>query len=147
MTYHELIFRRDTLNDVVQELYPLFAQTSVFALSGPLGAGKTTLIQALLRNAGVEDPIQSPTFTTLCSYSNARGETFYHFDLYRMKNPHEFIVGGFDEYFYEPNSWCFIEWPEVISSILPPTTCHIIIDYHGEETRRLRYGFLNALTN
>jgi len=142
MKTHQLIFQKNTLDSIVQDLYPLLAKTSVFTLSGPLGAGKTTLIQALLRNAGIDEPIQSPTFSTLNSYSNARGEYFHHFDLYRMKNPHEFIMGGFDEYFYEPNTWCFIEWPEVIASILPPTTCQIIIDYHGNESRRLRYGLL-----
>lgn len=144
MKTHEIIFQKNSIHSVAQDLYPLLAKTSVFAFSGSLGAGKTTVIQAILQNAGIYEPIQSPTFSTLNSYTNVRGECFHHFDLYRMKNPHEFIMGGFDEYFYEPNNWCFIEWPEVIASLLPPTTCHMVIDYHGNESRRLRYDLLNG---
>jgi len=136
MKTHQLIFQKNTLDSIVQDLYPLLAKTSVFTLSGPLGAGKTTLIQALLRNAGIDEPIQSPTFSTLNSYSNARGEYFHHFDLYRMKNPHEFIMGGFDEYFYEPAD---IELQKKIATLKAQTASSITTARNPEKIEENKF--------
>src|SRR5439155_12466456 len=91
---------------------------AVFTFSGTLGSGKTTLVQSLLESCGVMEHVTSPTFTYVNCYKNNRGETFYHFDVYRIKNCQDFIQAGFDEYLYQPNSWAFIEWPESILSLL-----------------------------
>ncbi|MFA6066210.1 MAG: tRNA (adenosine(37)-N6)-threonylcarbamoyltransferase complex ATPase subunit type 1 TsaE [Candidatus Babeliaceae bacterium] len=139
MKTHELIYTLDTIDDIARDLCELLDEYPVFTFTGNLGAGKTTLIQAIFNRCGIHEEIQSPTFTYLSTYANANGQTFYHFDLYRLKNTHDFTTMGFDEYLYNPLSWCFIEWPEIIMPLLTKKVCHITIDYHGYDRRRLRY--------
>jgi tRNA threonylcarbamoyladenosine biosynthesis protein TsaE len=137
---HTLIYELDTLESVAQELFLLLPECAVMTFSGSLGAGKTTLIRALLKQAGIEEEyIQSPTFTYLVPYTNTQGQTFYHFDLYRLKNTPDFIEAGFHEYLYELNSWCLIEWPDIVLPLIKERACFIDIDYYGENRRRLRY--------
>lgn len=139
MKTHEFIYTLDTIDSVAQELFWVLPDCSIMTFSGTLGAGKTTLIQALLKQCGIYGDIQSPTFTYLNEYTNAKTQTFYHFDLYRLKNKHDFLTAGFEEYLYIPNSWALIEWPEIIMPLLKKRVCHCVIDYHGQDRRRLRY--------
>lgn len=143
MKTHELIYALDTIDSVAEEIYFLLPECAVFTFSGTLGAGKTTLIQALLRKCAIQEIITSPTFTYLSPYTNAEGQTFYHFDLYRMKNLHDFVSAGFNEYLYELNSWSLIEWPEIIMPLLKERVCTIDIDYYGQDRRRLRYAVID----
>lgn len=101
---------------------------AVLALSGDLGAGKTTFVQGLALGLQIEEPIQSPTFVLLNAYPK-----LYHFDLYRLKSPADFTALGFAEYF-EADGICAIEWPEKIAPLLPPHTIRIRFDY--DETGR-----------
>jgi len=82
----------------------------VLGLSGDLGAGKTSLVRALLREMGVKGAIKSPTFALLEPYIVSR-LNFHHFDFYRFTNPDEFWSAGFRELF-GPGSIAAIEWPE-----------------------------------
>lgn len=100
---------------------------AILALSGDLGAGKTTFVQGLARGLNIHDPIQSPTFTLLNVYPG-----LYHFDLYRLKSASDFLGLGFDEYF-EKNGICAIEWPERIPSLLPSKTISVAFGYSGEQ--------------
>ena len=88
MKTHKLIYNTDTINNVAKELLELLPTTSIFTFSGPLGAGKTTLISTMLNQAKINCNILSPTFTYLNIYNNAKNQKFYHFDLYRI-NPLE----------------------------------------------------------
>lgn len=106
---------------------------SVLALSGDLGAGKTTFVQGLAQSLGIFDPIQSPTFVYMNAYDGIL--PLYHFDLYRMKGEMDFLGLGFDEYFMS-NSVCVIEWPERIKTLLPKHTMHISFA-HVEKCRRV----------
>lgn len=124
------------LPDIVAYLYKQLDACAVFTFTGPLGAGKTTLIQALLRKCGVTDTITSPTFTYVNIYKNKRDQTFYHFDLYRINTIDQFYDSGFDEYLYAPCSWSFIEWPEVIMPLLTHNVCIITIDYHHDDSNK-----------
>ena len=139
MKTHELVYMLDTIDSVADELVTLLALCSVMTLSGSLGAGKTTLTQAILRRCDIDVDVQSPTFNYFNEYANASGETFYHFDLYRMANKEDFLEAGFQEYLYQPKSWALIEWPEIIMPLLRHRACHIIIDHHGLDRRKLRY--------
>lgn len=109
---------------------------TIVTFSGPLGAGKTTLIKELLAQWGVRDTVTSPTFTYLNRYTNAQGQIFYHFDLYRIASMREFQEAGFEEYLYEPGSYTLIEWPEHIMPLLK-RACHVKIDYHDDPHKRL----------
>ena len=115
----------------------------VIALSGELGAGKTTLVREILRSIGVTVAIKSPTFTYVepyCVYPNNPNNSnnnqlgvkksnaqepdiqdviaIYHFDLYRFNDVEDWFNLGFDEYFIEP-SICFVEWYEKAHGLLP----------------------------
>ena len=125
----------DELDVVVDSLLSLLKICSVFTFSGSLGAGKTTLVRALLKKLGVEGVITSPTFTYLNRYKNRQGQTFYHFDCYRLENTDDFTSAGFDEYLYEDNSWSFIEWPEVVMPLLKKKVCHVSIEHAGPDKR------------
>jgi len=125
----------DELSVVVEYLRSLMRVCSVFALTGSLGAGKTTVVRALLRECGVTEDITSPTFTYVNRYKNEPGETFYHFDCYRLGSLDDFVLAGFDEYLYEPDSWSFIEWPEVVLPLLKEKVCYVTIEHVGPESR------------
>lgn len=133
----ELVYAFEDLDLVVKELKARMATSQIFALTGPLGAGKTTVIQNILRDYGVTTPITSPTFTYVNEYTNNKGEKFFHFDLYRIKDVHEFQEQGFDEYLYQSNSWAFIEWPEVITPLLTHNVCYVSFDYHENADKRV----------
>jgi tRNA threonylcarbamoyl adenosine modification protein YjeE len=100
---------------------------TVFALYGTLGAGKTTLAKGIISSlTGVyEDEILSPTFQYLALYEQA-GRSVAHFDLYRLSSQRSFVEAGFCEFF--TSSFCIIEWPGVIESLLPCDTVKIQIE-------------------
>lgn len=133
----ELVYAYEDLDLVVKELERCMAMCQVFAITGPLGAGKTTVIKQLLQDCGVVSNITSPTFGYVNEHSNSQGEKFYHFDLYRIKDVQEFQEQGFDEYLYQPNSWAFIEWPEVIKPLLTHNVCYVFFDYYEESNKRV----------
>jgi len=110
-----------------RQLRPSF----VVALSGDLGAGKTTLIKGITAGyTGIPiDSVSSPTFTYLHEYTGSK--PLYHFDLYRLKGPEEFLAKGFDEHLYS-NTLCLIEWSEKIASLLPEETIQISLKHDGE---------------
>lgn len=136
----------DQIPDVVNQLGKLLDRCRVMTFTGPLGAGKTTLVQSLLRAQGITDPIMSPTFTYVNQYKDQSGRTFYHFDLYRIDSVENFLAQGFEEYLYAPRSWALIEWPEVIAPLLTHDVCHITIEYHplDAEKRLLTIECLNG---
>lgn len=88
----------------------------IIVLSGELGSGKTKFVQGVLEYFGLADEISSPTFTIVNEYSKDK-INIYHFDVYRLADIDEFYAMGGDEYF--SNGICFIEWGEMIESILP----------------------------
>jgi len=89
---------------------------SVVGLSGPLGAGKTTLSQGLLKGLGVTDQVTSPTYALIQDYQGR--VPVHHMDLYRLSGPEEFeLIGGFDA--MNNLSVCVIEWVERLDGCLP----------------------------
>jgi len=99
---------------------------SVLALSGDLGAGKTTFVQGVALGLQINQPIQSPTFVYFNQYEGSL--PLFHFDLYRMNGPDDFLGLGFEEYF-DAGGVCAIEWSERIQSLLPQRTLHISFSY------------------
>jgi len=89
----------------------------VLTFSGEIGAGKTTIIRALLKTMGVKSAIKSPTFSLVESYQWSKIQ-FHHFDLYRLNHEEELEYLGFRDYFTE-HSICCIEWAERAGRALP----------------------------
>ena len=87
-------------------------------LEGDLGAGKTTLVRALLRGLGYVGPVKSPTYSLVEVYV-VSSLYWYHFDFYRFSEPSEFDDAGLGEYFRE-DSVCLVEWPEKAAGHAPP---------------------------
>lgn len=104
----------------------LLPPNSILTLFGELGAGKTTFVQGLALGLEIHDPVQSPTFNYLNLYEGKRA--LYHFDLYRLKNPSDFLALGFEEYF-EKGGITAIEWSERIIPLLPPHAISITFSY------------------
>jgi len=99
---------------------------TVFAFYGLMGAGKTSFIKAVCEELGVTDVINSPTFAIINEYSIPEGGSIYHFDFYRIKKLEEAFDMGYEEYFYS-GEYCFIEWPEMIESLLPENCLKVSI--------------------
>lgn len=89
----------------------------LLTFSGDLGAGKTTLVRAMLRQLGITSAIKSPTFSLVESYV-CHNMPVHHFDLYRIHHEEELEYLGFRDYF-TPESICCIEWAEHAGKALP----------------------------
>lgn len=118
------------------ELLKEFEGQRVFAFFGEMGAGKTTFIQALCRELDVIEVVNSPTFTIVNEYHTENGSSIYHFDFFRIKKIEEVFDLGYEDYFYSGN-YCFIEWPELITDILPDNAVLIKITVDRGGTRIL----------
>jgi tRNA threonylcarbamoyladenosine biosynthesis protein TsaE len=132
-----LVYSVDELPSVVKKLKNFLKSCAILTLTGPLGVGKTTLIKELLKSLGVKDRITSPTFMYVNRYDNDKGQTLYHFDLYRIKSLQDFMHEGFQEYLYQPDSLVLIEWPELIQSLLTHDVCQLDISYHEDPSKRV----------
>ena len=106
------------IRETARLLLDHFPEERVFAFYGAMGAGKTTLIKAVCRELGSKDNITSPTFALINEYSTEDRAVIYHFDFYRIKKLEEAYDLGYEDYIYSGN-YCFIEWPEMIESLLP----------------------------
>ena len=104
-------------------------------LSGDLGTGKTTLVKEVLNYLGIENFINSPTFTLIEPYEIDDLKIF-HIDLYRVEKISELSAIGLEEYLQEANSINFIEWPENGSGFLKEPDIAISLNHQGETTRK-----------
>lgn len=96
----------------------------IITLAGDLGAGKTTLAQAICRGYGVTEPVTSPTFALVHRYDAARSPV-YHLDLYRIEKPSDLVNLGWDE-IASAHALVIVEWPERAGDRIPPG--HVPID-------------------
>ncbi len=98
----------------------------VFTLTGDLGVGKTVFTQGLAKGLGIEEPVNSPTFTIVQVYDEGR-LPFYHFDVYRIGDVEEMDEVGFEDYVMG-DGVSLIEWANLIEEILPKKRTDILIE-------------------
>lgn len=125
------------LPGIAQQLIAQYADKKIWLFDAQMGTGKTTLIKALCQQLLAIDETSSPTYPIINEYHTQTNTLIYHIDLYRLKNLDEAIHIGIEDYLYQPNSYCFIEWHQVIQPILPPNCLFLTITQLPNGKRQL----------
>ncbi|MEW6398862.1 MAG: tRNA (adenosine(37)-N6)-threonylcarbamoyltransferase complex ATPase subunit type 1 TsaE [Bacillota bacterium] len=107
----------------------------VVALVGPLGAGKTTLVQGMAEGLGFAGRVRSPSFTLVNEYPTPRGN-LYHLDLFRLDSAREAEEAGLDE-FLPGDGMAVVEWAERAAALLPPEHLEISLEMGSQEEERV----------
>lgn len=118
-------------------------QAVVLALSGNLGAGKTTFLQGFAKGLGIKEKILSPTFVVQKRFTlkNKTFKNFYHIDCYRLKNEKDILHLGFAKMLENPENIIAIEWPGKIKKILPKKNISLKFKHIKEGQRELTLKF------
>lgn len=124
------------IHTAARQFIDAMGDSTIFAFYGKMGAGKTTFVKAVCEELGVEDAISSPTFAIVNEYLDGQGESIYHFDFYRIKNPQEVMDIGYEDYIYS-GCLCFMEWPELIEELLPEDAVCVTIAEEEDGTRTI----------
>ena len=137
-----MIIERTDMERVAREFLETLSpgeQATVVALSGDLGAGKTTFTQSFAQALGVTHQIQRPTFNLMKIYTTAHKmfHTLVHIDAYRFDSPEELVRLGWQEILADPRTIICLEWPERVASIIPITAKNITLEHVDEGKRRI----------
>lgn len=116
---------------IARELGEKVVPGTVICLNGDLGVGKTLFSQGFAKGLGIEDSVNSPTFTIVQVYEEGR-IPLYHFDVYRIDDPEEMEEVGFSDMIYGEGV-CLIEWANLISDILPEHYMTVTIEKNLEK--------------
>ena len=114
------------INNIAARFIQAHPADRIFAFYGEMGVGKTTFIKAICEEMKVQDYVTSPTFALINEYKTKDNQSIFHFDFYRILNVSEAYDFGYEDYFYSGN-YCFIEWPELIETILPSIVVKVTI--------------------
>ncbi|HET7790332.1 MAG TPA: tRNA (adenosine(37)-N6)-threonylcarbamoyltransferase complex ATPase subunit type 1 TsaE [Gemmatimonadales bacterium] len=125
----------DALNRFGEELGRGLRAPAVIGLSGELGTGKTTLVQAICRGLGARAPVTSPTYALVHRY-DAAGRPVYHVDCYRLRSPDDARDLGFAEMERE-GAIVLIEWPERAGTLAPALDRHFTLAYDADPAVRV----------
>ena len=136
-TFEFNIASLEQLEEAAYKFMTEMGDYTVFAFYGEMGAGKTTFINELCKQLGVESDItSSPSFAIINEYRSDRtAELIYHFDCYRLEDAAEAQDIGAEDYF-DCGALCFIEWPERIEVLLPDDTVRVEITVNPEDNSR-----------
>lgn len=123
--------------EVISNLKVNEHNATVVAFYGELGAGKTTLVQAIAKELGVEEVVTSPTFVIAKWYKTNHSDfyTLVHVDAYRIEKEEEIKTLGFDRLLKEPKALVIIEWPERLPNILSELNAQTFTLHHEGEIR------------
>lgn len=109
----------DGLHKLASKLVACLPERITIGLVGTLGAGKTTLVQAISSAIGVDRAdVTSPTFTLLQSHHGGN-QTLHHLDAYRVADEDEFLELGVEELFDQEQAWTLIEWADRVEGVMP----------------------------
>lgn len=124
------------MQDLGARLGRLFTGGEVVELIGDVGAGKTTLVRGVARGMGVDETVQSPSFTISRVYDAANGRRLVHYDFYRLSDP-GIMRDELAETMSGDDTVVIIEWADTVGQTLPDDRLTITITSSGENTRRL----------
>jgi tRNA threonylcarbamoyladenosine biosynthesis protein TsaE len=130
----ELTYTLRELPDVAEKVLSESSNKTLL-FYGAMGAGKTTLIKEIAKHLGVDDAVNSPTFSIVNEHI-LNSEKLYHYDFYRLKNLEEALDIGIEEYLYSGH-WNFVEWPEKIEELLPGESTKIELTKNKNGSRTL----------
>jgi tRNA threonylcarbamoyladenosine biosynthesis protein TsaE len=139
----------EKLDQFAADFWKVVKDTRVFAVHGPMGAGKTTTIAALCRYKGVKEALSSPTFSIINEYAfeeGGRERKIYHIDLYRLKDDEEVVQAGVEDCVYSGDI-CFVEWPEKAPYLFDEEALHIVIKPVSETERQVKILTAEAFKN
>ncbi len=132
----ELVYSEDQIDRIAEKILSTISGKTIL-FYGSLGAGKTTLIKAIVSALGGAQQGNSPTFSIVNEYSTKKGELLgYHFDFYRLEDELEALDIGLEDYLSQ-DAWIFMEWPEKIASFLPMDAEVIRIEIIDAKTRKI----------
>jgi tRNA threonylcarbamoyladenosine biosynthesis protein TsaE len=126
----------EKIDEVAREFIEIMGNRKVYAFNGKMGAGKTTFIKAICECMGVQETINSPTFSIVNEYEAKNGDVIYHFDCYRINKIQEALDFGAEEYLNSGNI-CFIEWAENIAPLLPDSITNVNIEEITNGSRKI----------
>jgi len=130
-----LTYELSEIDSIVEQLLSeVTSKTLLFY--GEMGAGKTTLIKALIKALGSADIVSSPTFSLVNEYHTNQGK-IYHFDFYRIEDETEALDMGFEDYL-DSDSWKLIEWPQKIENLLEADMQKVEVFIEDENIRKLK---------
>lgn len=136
-----LIASIDDLQPIVDKVLEQLPTGGIVLLTGEIGAGKTTLVQAICKRLGVQTPVTSPTFSLVNEYHFSRPNhspgVVFHIDLYRIEEPEELHQIGLDEYLYD-GDYCFLEWPEIAADFLPEDVLRVHLEHVSDHERKIQ---------
>ena len=132
----EIIYDITSLSELSSVAFELLrlSDNRIFVFYGEVGAGKTTFIKHLCHHLNVVEPVSSPTFSIINEYMTSGKTKIFHFDLYRLNNIEEAIGLGVETYLNTEN-YCFIEWPDLIESLLPENYSILSIRFVGHKRK------------
>lgn len=133
MVIFETTYSIENIQTVANTLLQHFKH-KIICFDGVMGAGKTTLISALLEAMGSNDKASSPTFSIVNSYATDKGNV-HHFDFYRLKSVDEALDIGVEDYFYS-DAWVFIEWASRIEPLIPNPNAKVLISFDDNLDKR-----------
>ncbi|MCT4589310.1 MAG: tRNA (adenosine(37)-N6)-threonylcarbamoyltransferase complex ATPase subunit type 1 TsaE [Carboxylicivirga sp.] len=126
----------EKIEEVAADFLSIYKNERVLAFYGPMGVGKTTFVKALCEQLRVEDTVNSPSFAIVNEYHTPEEDIVFHFDFYRLKEEEEAYDMGYEDYLYS-GSYCMIEWPEKIASLLPDGRLELTLEELGDGRRKI----------
>ena len=131
----EIIFNENQIKTAVNFILEN-KKYSIIRIDGEIGSGKTTLIKSLCKSLGVIENVSSPTFSLVNEYLINKKDKIFHFDFYRIKNSHEALDIGLEDYL-ESNHLCILEWGQIVSEYLPEKYDFFSLNKINENIRKL----------
>ena len=131
---------KEQLDQFATQFWSYVKEAKVFAFHGQMGAGKTTIIEALCKAKGVKEVMGSPTFSIINEYvytENGEQRSIYHIDLYRLKDEQEIIQAGVEDCMYS-NQICFVEWPAKAPHLFDKNAVQVTIELVNETERSIK---------